>query len=72
MLYIYFSKDKKSTRTEEMGEDILVDYSGKEMIGIEILDASKKLPKQDLDWEEFEMSRSKRATRNEKIYPIHN
>lgn len=48
-MYIYFSEKKRSTRTEEVSDDFLVDYSGKEMIGIEILDASKKLPKKNLD-----------------------
>ncbi len=47
-MYIYFTEKKKSTRTEEVSEDFLVDYAGKEMIGIEILDASKKLPKENL------------------------
>ena len=46
-MYIYFSK-KKSTRTEEVREDLLIDYAGKELIGIEILDASKKLPQKNL------------------------
>lgn len=48
-MYIYFAAKKKSTRTEEISEDFLVDYAGKEMIGIEILDASKKLPKKNLE-----------------------
>lgn len=47
-MYIYFSKSKKSTRTEEVGDDLLVDYAGRELIGIEVLDVSKKLPKNDL------------------------
>ena len=47
-MYIYFTEKKKSTRTEEVSNDFLVDYSGREMIGIEILDASKKLPKNKL------------------------
>ena len=48
-MYIYFTEKKKSTRTEEVSDDILVDYAGKEMIGIEILDASRKLPKKNLE-----------------------
>ena len=47
-MYIYFSKAKKSTRTEEVRDDLLVDYAGKELVGIEVLDVSKKLPKKDL------------------------
>lgn len=46
--YIYFLKNKKSTRTEEVGEGLLVDYNGNELIGIEILDVSKKFPKDEL------------------------
>ena len=48
-MYIYFAEKKKSTRTEEVSEDFLVDYAGKEMIGIEILAVSKKLPKNNLE-----------------------
>ena len=48
-MYIYFTDEKRSTRTEEVSDDFFVDYSGKEMIGIEILDASKKLPKKNLE-----------------------
>ncbi|KKR78055.1 MAG: hypothetical protein UU23_C0004G0037 [Candidatus Curtissbacteria bacterium GW2011_GWA1_40_9] len=48
-MYIYFTSKKKSTRTEEVSEDFLVDYAGREMIGIEILDASRKLPKKNLE-----------------------
>lgn len=47
--YIYFIKDKKSTRTEEVGEGLLVDYHGNDLIGIEILDVSKKLPKSEME-----------------------
>lgn len=48
-MYIYFSGKKKSTRTEEVSDDFLVDYAEKEMIGIEILDASNKLPRKNLE-----------------------
>ena len=48
-MYIYFTEKKKSTRTEEVRDDCLVDFAGKEMIGIEILDASRKLPKKNLE-----------------------
>lgn len=47
-MYIDLIPNKKSTRTEKLREDILVDYNGKEMVGIEILDASSKLPKRSL------------------------
>ncbi|MEK9171415.1 MAG: DUF2283 domain-containing protein [Patescibacteria group bacterium] len=43
-MYIHFS-DQKSTRTEEVRDDILVDYAGKKLVGIEVLDISRKLPK---------------------------
>lgn len=46
---ISFSDDKTSTRTEELGRDFLADYSGNKLISVEILDASKKLPKNNLD-----------------------
>lgn len=48
-MYIYFSDKKRSTRTAEVSDDLLVDYAGKELIGIEVLDVSKKLPKKELD-----------------------
>lgn len=48
-MYIYFSKNKKSTRTEEVRGDLMVDYAGKELVGIEVLDVSKKLPKKELE-----------------------
>ncbi len=46
-MYIYLS-GKKSTRTEEVGENMLVDYAGKELIGIEVLEASKRISKDNL------------------------
>ncbi len=46
--YIYFIEDKKSTRTEEVGEGLLVDYNGNKLIGIEILDVSGKFPKEEI------------------------
>lgn len=46
-MYIYFS-DKKSTKTLELRDDLLVDYAGEEMIGIEVLDVSKKVAKKDM------------------------
>lgn len=46
-MYIYFS-DKKSTKTLELRDDLLVDYAGGEMIGIEVLDISSKVAKKDI------------------------
>lgn len=46
-MYIYLS-DKKSTRTEEIRDDLLVDYAGNNLVGIEILEVSKKLPKEEI------------------------
>ena len=46
--YIYFIKDKKSTRTEEVSEGLLVDYNGDDLIGIEILGVSEKFPKEEI------------------------
>lgn len=43
-MYIYLNpKKKRITRTEEIGSDWIADYSGKELVGIEILDAAKVL-----------------------------
>lgn len=49
VMYIYFDPKKKSTRTEEIGTGVNVDYAGKKLIGIEILDASERLSKKDID-----------------------
>lgn len=46
-MYIYFS-NKKSTDTVELRDDLLVDYAGKDMVGIEVLDVSKKMAKTDM------------------------
>lgn len=46
-MYIYFS-NKKSTNTVELRDDLLVDYAGEEMIGIEVLDVSRKVAKKDM------------------------
>ena len=48
MVYIYFSK-KKSTRTVEANDGLNVDYAGKTLVGIELLDASKKLTKKGVE-----------------------
>lgn len=48
-MYIYLLPNKKSTRTEEIREDVLLDFAGKEMIGIEILAVSEKLSKKNLN-----------------------
>lgn len=48
VIYIYLS-GKKSTKTEEIREDLRVDFNGKTLVGIEILDASKKLPQKEID-----------------------
>jgi len=43
-MYIYLSpKKKRVTKTEEMSSGWIADYSGKELVGIEILDAAKVL-----------------------------
>ncbi len=47
-MYIYLVGGKKITRTEEVRSNLLVDFAGKEMAGIEILGASKVLAKKDL------------------------
>lgn len=45
-MYIYIS-NQKSTRTEEIAEDFLVDFNGKTPVGIEILSISEKLPEDE-------------------------
>lgn len=62
-MYIYFSTRKKSTRTEEVGDDLLVDYAGRELVGIEVLDVSKKLPQKDLKTVSFIIPTSERFSR---------
>jgi len=42
-MYLSFNPKAKSTKTVEVGEDIMVDYSKGKIIGMEILDASKKV-----------------------------
>mgnify|MGYP001559017142 CR=1 FL=1 len=50
-MYIYLSKRvKKSTRTEEVSDGVYVDFARNELLGIEVLDASKRFGKKDLDW----------------------
>jgi uncharacterized protein YuzE len=40
--YIYFSNEKgKKLRTEKLNDNVFLDYNGKVLFGIEILDASK-------------------------------
>ena len=46
-MYIYFSK-KKSTKTLELRDDLLVDYAGEEMVGIEVLGVSDKVARKDM------------------------
>lgn len=55
VMYIYFDPNKKSTRTEEIGTGVNVDYAGKKLVGIEILDASERLAKKDIDKMTFEV-----------------
>lgn len=43
-IFINFGGDIKSTRTEELGGGFVADYAGKNLISLEILDVSKKLP----------------------------
>lgn len=54
-MYIYFSYNKKSSRTEEVSTDITVDYAGDALVGIEILNVSKKLPKKELEQVSFNL-----------------
>jgi uncharacterized protein YuzE len=47
-VYIKLVKNLKSTKTVEASDDVLLDYNGEKLIGIEINDASKRLPKKEL------------------------
>lgn len=53
-MFIYFS-GKKSTKTHEVGPNVLADFNGKDLVSIEILEASKKLDKKDLEKLTFEV-----------------
>lgn len=44
-MIISFFEGKTSTRTEELSGDFLADYAEDKLISMEILDVSKKLPK---------------------------
>lgn len=46
-MYIHLT-DADVTRTEEVNPDVIADYSGKNLVGIELLDVSKKLPDRNL------------------------
>lgn len=48
-MYIQFSDNRKSSRTEVSGNGIIMDYEGDELVGIEILEVSRKFSKKDLD-----------------------
>mgnify|MGYP001579164496 FL=1 len=42
VLYISFKRPQKSTDSEMLGNGVLLRYKGKELIGVTILDASKR------------------------------
>lgn len=43
-MYIYLtSKKKRITETKELDDGWIADYAGKELVGLEVLDASKVL-----------------------------
>lgn len=60
-LYIYTNGKKRITRkTQEIKPDLLVDFGPKnELVGIEILDISHKVPKKSLSRINFELSLEK-------------
>ena len=60
-LYIYTNGKKKHTKkTQEIKPDLLVDFGPKdELVGIEILDVSHKIPKKSLSHINFEFSLEK-------------
>lgn len=60
-LYIYTNgKKRKAKKTQEVKSDLLVDFGPKdELVGIEILDVSRKMPKKSLSHINFELSLEK-------------
>jgi uncharacterized protein YuzE len=47
--YIYFSKDRKATKTVPVDDDIAVDFGSKgKVIGVEVLNARAHIPRNDL------------------------
>lgn len=48
-LYIYIRKDRKSTRTEEIRDDFLVDFHKNHLVGIELLGISSQMSKKELE-----------------------
>ncbi|MFH1712586.1 MAG: DUF2283 domain-containing protein [Candidatus Jacksonbacteria bacterium] len=48
-MYIALTKKNKSTLTESVREDFLVDFNKGKPVGIEILDVSHKIPKRELE-----------------------
>jgi len=47
-MYIQLIK-KKSTLTEQVRDDFLIDFNRNKLIGMEILDVSSKMPKKELE-----------------------
>ena len=47
-MYIQLTK-KKSTFTEQIRDDFLVDFNRNKLIGMEILDVSSKMPKKEIE-----------------------
>jgi uncharacterized protein YuzE len=48
-MYIQLNKEKRSSHTEPVREDFLVDFNKNQLIGMEILDVSHKIPKKELE-----------------------
>ena len=57
-IYIYFS-DKKPTKTEEVREGLIVDFSEDKIVGLELLDVKKNTFASSLD--DISISLSKTA-----------
>ena len=48
-MYIQLNQQKKSTYTESVRDDFLIDFNKNKLIGMEILDVSGKIPKKELE-----------------------
>ena len=60
-LYIYTNGNKKiAKRTQEVKPDLFIDFGPKEeLVGIEVLDVSSKIPKRSLQKVSFEFNLEK-------------
>ena len=59
-MYIYLNGIRKSKKTEQVRDDLLIDFDTKnQLMGIEMLDVSKKMSKKSLKSIDFELNLEK-------------